>query len=85
MRALRWDPLKNQRLKKVRGVSFEEILGERLVKTTEHPKRSGQELMLFERRGYIWVVPFVEREGEIFLKTAYPSRHYTKKYERGEL
>jgi len=41
--------------------------------------------MLFEYKGYIWVVPFVKANGEIFLKTLYPSRKYTKIYrkERG--
>lgn len=85
MRAVRWSALKNQWLKVVRGVSFEEILKEKFVKTTEHPKRPEQELMLFEREGYIWVVPYVVTEGGIFLKTLYPSRGYTKKYRRGEL
>ncbi len=34
--------------------------------------------MLFKHRGYIWVVPYVESQEEIFLKTMFPSRKYTK-------
>jgi hypothetical protein len=41
--------------------------------------------MLFERRGYIWVVPFVAEKQGIFLKTLFPDRKFTKLYERGEL
>lgn len=81
----RWNPLKNKRLKKTRDVSFEEILDSRLVLVMSHPKKEGQELMLFERKGYIWVVPSIPCSDGIFLKTLYPSRSYTKRYQRGEL
>ncbi len=85
MREIRWDLLKSERLKKTRGVSFEEILRARLVAIQKHPKKENQKVMLFEYREYIWVVPFVENEGGIFLKTLYPSRAYTRIYRRGEL
>ena len=38
--------------------------------------------MLFKHRGYIWVVPYVETKDEIFLKTMFPSRKYTKLYNK---
>ena len=42
--------------------------------------------MLFEYRKYVWLVPFVQEEnGDIFLKTLYPSRKYTKLYKEGKL
>jgi uncharacterized DUF497 family protein len=82
---IRWDPAKSARLKSTRGVSFEDILHERLIAVQEHPARSHQKLMLFERSGYIWVVPYVRTEDEVFLKTLYPSRAYTKKWNLGEL
>ena len=85
MKEIRWNLLKSERLKKTRGVSFEEILRARLVAIQKHPKKERQKVMLFEYREYIWVVPFVESEGEIFLKTLYPSRVFTKSYRRGEL
>lgn len=56
-----------------------------MVAIQKHPKKENQKVMLFEYREYIWVVPFVENEGEIFLKTLYPSRAYTRIYRRGEL
>ena len=75
-----WSEVKSRRLKRIRGVSFEEILGERLVDVVNHPIRENQRLMIFERRGYCWVVPCVEKDGECFLKTLYPSRKFTKIY-----
>ncbi len=85
MKPFQWNPVKNERLKRVRGVGFEEILQARLIDSRKHPGREGQEIMLFEYGGYIWVVPFV-RSGEMFfLKTLYRSRKYTKMFERGAL
>lgn len=75
-----WDDLKNKRLKKARGVSFEEILTARLVDVERHPSKALQERMLFEWKGYIWVVPFVWREKGIFLKTIFASRKHTRRY-----
>jgi len=85
MKEIRWNLLKSERLKRTRGVSFEEILQARLVAIQKHHKRESQKVMLFEHKEYIWVVPFVESEDEIFLKTLYPSRMYTRIYRRGEL
>ena len=85
VKEIRWNLLKGERLKRTRGVSFEEILRARLMAIRKHPKKENQKVMLFEYRGYIWVVPFVENENEIFLKTLYPSRLYTRTYRRGEL
>lgn len=33
---------------------------------------------------YVYLVPFVETEGEVFLKTIIPSRKATKKYLKGK-
>ena len=81
----RWDPLKNELLKRTRGVSFEEILHAALVTTIAHPKKKHQKYLLFEIDSYVWAVPYVRNGDEIFLKTAFPSRVYTKKWIRGEL
>ncbi len=77
--------LKSERLKRTRGVSFEEILQSRLVAIQRHPAKQHQNIMLFQHKAYIWVVPYVENDNEIFLKTLYPSRKYTRIYKRGEL
>jgi hypothetical protein len=82
---IRWNELKNKRLKQVRGVSFKEILQEKLIVIRPHPKKIHQKLFLFERKGQIWVVPFVTEGQGIFLKTLFPDRRFTKLYQRGEL
>ena len=50
-----------------------------------HPGRDNQEILLVLFNGYVWAVPFVDDGGEMFLKTAYPSRKYMKRYLKGEL
>lgn len=76
---------KSTQLKKQRGVSFEEILQAKLVAVKEHPARKNQKIMLFEFKKYIWIVPYVEKEDKIFLKTLFPSRKYTKIWQGGKL
>jgi len=80
---IRWSALKSERLKRIRGVSFEEIIETRVIGIIVHPKIRGQDLMLFERSGYIWVAPCIISEDDVFLKTLYPSRKYTKIWKRG--
>ena len=84
MRNLRWDLEKSRKLKRDRGVSFEEIIRSKLITALRHPKRSNQRLLLFEHNDYIWVVPFVQKGNEYFLKTLFPSRKYTRIWEKGE-
>ena len=85
MKDIRWSQLKSERLKRTRKVSFEEIISAQLVSIKKHPKRAGQNIMLFKYKGYIWIVPYVEEKDYIFLKTLYPSRKFTKLYRKGEL
>ena len=84
MPEIKWDILKSERLKKVRGVSFEEILKAKLIEVKRHSKRTHQNIMLFWHQGYVWVVPYVRDGEDLFLKTLYPSRKYTKLYKQGE-
>ena len=82
---IRWDRRKSDWLKRARGVSFEDIIEAALIGAQEHPTRSNQNIHLFELNDYIWIVPYVQRGEEIFLKTLYPSRKFTKKWTQGEL
>lgn len=84
MKGLRWNLLKSERLKETRGVSFEEIIQSKLIAVKRHPQRPQQNIMLFEHNGYIWVAPYVEHGDDLFLKTLYPSRKYTRLYRQGE-
>ncbi len=87
MKAYAWNREKNQRLKVERDVSFEEVVAHiaagGLLDIVEHPnpeKYEGQRLFIVKMRDYVWLVPFVETEDEIFLKTVIPSRKATRKY-----
>jgi hypothetical protein len=77
-----WNELKSERVKKLRGLSFDEILGKEFIGKVAHPNRRDQEALLFYHNGQIWFVPFVETETYWFLKTLYPSRKYTKIYKK---
>ena len=84
---IRWSPEKNLELKRERDVSFEEILSAveqgGLLLTVEHPNKKqypNQRIWVVSLRGYAHMVPFVENDGEIFLKTIMPSRKATKQY-----
>lgn len=91
MKTFSWNPEKNEALKAERGVSFEEIVFhiERggLLDILEHanPERYAKQRVFVVRRGdYVYLVPFVEDEESVFLKTIIPSRRATKKYLREE-
>ena len=82
MKEIRWNASKSERLKQTRGASFEEILSSTFIGMKDHHAHVHQKIMLFEHKGYVWLVPFVETEEVIFLKTLYPSRKYTKLHQR---
>ena len=47
----------------------------------EHPERyGGQRIFVVHREDYVYLVPFVEDEHTVFLKTIIPSRKATKQY-----
>ena len=85
MQEIIWSLLKSDRLKRTRGVSFEEIIKARLIAVKMNPGRKNQKVMLFLHKRYIWIIPFVEDGERIFLKTLFPSRKYTKLYREGKL
>lgn len=84
MKFFNWNAEKNEFLKKTRGISFEEIVyliqSGKLLGIEENPGYPNQKLYIVNVENYAVVVPFVETESEIFLKTAFPSRKYTKQY-----
>lgn len=85
MKKLKWSALKSARLKRVRGVSFEELVASEFITIGDNPTREWQYIMYFKYKGQVWLVPFVEDKDHVFLKTLYPSRKFTKRHERGEL
>jgi uncharacterized DUF497 family protein len=91
MKYFSWNPEKNERLITERGISFEEIVfhierGD-VLDLLEHPNRKqypGQRVFIVNVDGYAYVVPFIESETEVFLKTIIPSRKATRDYLGGE-
>ena len=83
MKEIRWSEIKSRRLKKVRGVSFEEIIASKLIDIRKHPNKENQNILIYQHKGYLWVVPYVMEGDVIFLKTIYPSRKLMKLYKKG--
>jgi len=83
-----WNEEKNKTLKLDRNISFEEIseliLEKRYLDILDHPNRSNQSIFIIELNDYIYAVPFIiDEDGNIFLKTVYPSRKLYGKYKGG--
>jgi uncharacterized DUF497 family protein len=93
MKIHEWDSDKNDKLEKERGISFEEIVfyierGDVLdiIPNPNKKKYPNQKIYVINIDDYIYLVPFIESEDMVFLKTIIPSRKATKKYsKRGEL
>ncbi|WP_422448555.1 MULTISPECIES: hypothetical protein [unclassified Endozoicomonas] len=91
MKCFNWNPDKNQQLISQRDKSFEEIIfhiqsGDLLDDIT-HPNTVDyphQRVFVVNVQGYVWLVPYVENEKEIFLKTLIPSRKFTRDYLGGD-
>jgi hypothetical protein len=90
MKYLNWNLEKNEILKAKRGISFEQIAflieSGHILGIEENPRRPNQKIYILEIEGNAIIVPWVEEGNEIFLKTAFPSRKYTRRYGlKGEL
>ena len=91
MKPIRWNPDKSLSLKAERGVSFEEVLSAisqgGLLSVMDHPNRAkyGHQKMLVVRiQDYAYLIPYVESEREIFLKSIMPSRKATRDFLSGD-
>ena len=86
-----WNDEKNEWLERERGVTFEDVVyhltHDGLLDTIEHPKQEqypGQRIVIIDIEGYAYIVPFVEDDEVIFMKTVVPSRKMTKLYLGGD-
>ena len=91
MKLYDWNDEKNEILKKERDLSFEEIIfhitHDGLLDVIQHPNRDKyphQKMFVVNVEDYVCLVPFVENDEIIFLKTIFPSRKMTKKYLGGD-
>ncbi len=90
MKYFSWNEEKNELLREERQVSFEDVVFHIeqgfLLDVLEHPnqeKYKGQQVFVVQMDEYAYLVPFIEDDREIFLKTIIPSRKATKKYLKG--
>lgn len=82
-----WDEARNMRLKVERGISFEDIQAAmeegKMLADVDHPLKTrypNQKVLIIDFNNFVYVVPYVEDEEKIFLRTIFPSRKLTKKY-----
>jgi hypothetical protein len=77
---------KNMLLFSQRGITFDDIIeaiaNDKLIDIRPHPnpeKYPNQKILFVKMDNEVYVIPFVEEEnGDLFLKTAYPSRKARK-------
>lgn len=91
MKHINWNTEKSLKLKERRGICFEDIVyfiekGD-ILDDYQHPNRQSypeQRIMVIGIDNYAYLVPYVEDEEEIFLKTIIPSRKATSIYLGGK-
>ena len=87
MKLINWNKDKNSWLKKCRKIGFEDVLyyinNDFVIDDIEHPNKNryaNQRIFILDIEEYIYLVPYVESNEEIFLKTIIPSRKATRDY-----
>lgn len=87
MKLFEWGDEKNERLKLDRGISFEEVVfyiaNDFVLDVVPHPNQNkypNQKIFIVDIDNYAYLVPFIENDEVIYLKTVIPSRKATKKY-----
>ena len=87
MKTINWNTEKSLVLKESRNICFEDVVfhierGD-VLDDFAHPNQKaypGQRIMVIGIDNYAYLVPYVENEEELFLKTIIPSRKATQHY-----
>lgn len=87
MKYFSWNPEKNEMLRRDRAISFEEIIfhverGD-ILDILQHPNQErypSRRVLVVNVNDYAFIVPFIESEEVVFLKTIIPSRKATRRY-----
>ena len=88
-KTIRYSLEKNEILKSTRDISFEDVIlaleNGYLLDDVEHPNKEKYPnqnifIILIQIKDYVYLVPYVEDDKSIFLKTIIPSRKMNKKY-----
>lgn len=87
MSAFNWSDDKNEMLARTRHACFEDVViciqNGHVLDVIRHPNRDrypGQNIIVLNVDGYVWLVPYVKQKGVRFLKTIMPSRKATREY-----
>ena len=87
MKIFNWNTEKNEQLIAERGISFEEVVfyieNGGLLDEIAHPNAQDyahQRIFVVAVGNYVHLIPYVENDTEVFLKTIIPSRKFTKIY-----
>ena len=90
-KVFRYSLEKNEILKEQRDISFEDAILSieegNLLDDLEHPNKEKYPhqnifIILVKIKNYVYIVPYVEDDSSIFLKTIIPSRKMNKKYNK---
>jgi predicted nucleic acid-binding protein len=86
-----YDESKNIKLKEERGICFDDVItainkGKILDIIPHHNMKqySNQMILVIEIDDYVYLVPYLEKEDSLVLKTVFPSRKFTKLYSGGK-
>jgi len=87
MKYIDWNIEKNEKLKFERDIGFEDVVlaidNNCILDIIQHKnikKYPNQKILIVKINNYAFLIPFIEDEDKIFLKTIIPSRQATKKY-----
>ena len=92
-KTIRYSLEKNEILKEQRDISFEDVIlaivNGNLLDDIEHPNKEKYPnqnifIILIKIKDYVYLVPYVEDDTSIFLKTIIPSRQMNKKYNKNK-
>ena len=91
MKLINWNTEKSLKLKTSRDICFEDIVfyieNGAILDDYQHPNQKRypeQRIMVIGIDNYAYLVPYVEDEEELFLKTIIPSRKATEIYFGGK-
>lgn len=87
MKRINWNTGKSVSLKATRGICFEGVVffieKGAVLDDCQHPNQKeypGQRILVINVDNFAYLVPYVEDEGGVFLKTIILSRKATKQY-----
>ena len=93
-KTIRYSLEKNEILRSQRDISFEDVIlaleNGKLLDDIEHPNKEKYPnqnifIILIQIKDYVYLVPYVEDDTSIFLKSIIPSRKMNKKYNKKEV